>query len=131
VRIVGFNQGGEDVLEKGKHVNLSVDFAKGYICKIFKVPVRADDENSDSSSSSSSISTKTFSPLEEIVVDCKTISGHSGGPCVNGEGKVIGILSRADRNDRQRCYLVPGSQLKKLVRNVKKIYDSGGRSKNV
>jgi hypothetical protein len=27
--------------------------------------------------------------------------------------------------------LVPGSQLKKLVRNVKKIYDSGGRSKNV
>jgi hypothetical protein len=110
VHIVGFNQG---LLEKGKHVNLSVDFAKGYICKMFQVPARGDDENSDSASS---ISIKTFSPLKEIIVDCKTLSGQSGGLCIDGEGKVIGILSRADKGEGHRCYLVPASELRKLVR---------------
>jgi hypothetical protein len=115
VRILGFNQGGEGVLEKGKHVNRSADFAKGYICKKFKAPIQSDDDNSETSSGS----TKTFSPREEIVVMCPTISGHSGGPCVNEEGVVVGILSRADPGDRQRCYLVPVSELRTLVRIAK------------
>ena len=114
VRILGFNQGGEGMLEQGKHVNRSADFAKGYICKQFKMA----DDNSSSSESSSSES--GFSPREEIVIMCPTISGHSGGPCVNDEGKVVGILSRADPVDRQRCYLVPSTELKTLVNKAKK-----------
>ena len=118
VRILGFNQGGEGILERGKHVNRSADFAKGYICKQFKI----DDDDSTSSNdddSTTSSSEHGFSPREEIVIMCPTISGHSGGPCVNDEGKVVGILSRADPVDRQRCYLVPTSELKILVSKAK------------
>jgi len=114
VRILGFNQGGEGILEQGKHVNRSADFAQGYICKLF----RPADDNSNSSDESSS-SMGEFSPREEIVTICPTISGHSGGPCVNDEGKVIGILSRADPVERLRCYLVPVSEIKILVSAAK------------
>jgi hypothetical protein len=117
VRILGFNQGGEGRLEKGKHVNRSADFAKGYICKQFKL--KDDDDNSDSEDDSSS-SGSGFTPREEIVIMCPTISGHSGGPCVSDEGKVIGILSRADPVDPQRCYLAPSNELKSLVNKAKK-----------
>lgn len=117
VRILGFNQGGEGVLEQGKHINRSADFAKGYIVKKFVAPPMSDDD----SSHSSDMSTKSmFSPREEIVVICPTISGHSGGPCVNNDGKVVGILSRADPGERQRCYLVPSSEIKDLVKKAKK-----------
>ena len=115
VRILGFNQGGEGLLERGKHVNRSADFAKGYICKQFKVSDDHSDGSLDSSSGGSG-----FSPREEIVVMCPTISGHSGGPCVNEEGKVVGILSRGDPVDRQRCYLVPACELKMLVAKARK-----------
>jgi S1-C subfamily serine protease len=115
IRVLGFNQGGEGLLEKGKHVNLSADFAKGYICKKFRPQV------SDDSSSSSDSSRSNFAPREEIVIMCSTISGHSGGPCVNDEGKVVGILSRADPVERQRCYLVPTSEVKLLVNKAKEI----------
>jgi S1-C subfamily serine protease len=112
VRILGFNQGGEGIFLEGKHINRSVDFARGYIVKSFR-SWKDDDSNSDSSMSSS------FAPREEIVVMCSTISGHSGGPCVNGEGKVVGILSRADPVERQRCYLAPSSELKILLQKAK------------
>ncbi len=58
-------QGGEGRLEKGKHVNRSADFAKGYICKQFKL--QDDDENADSDDDSSS-SGSGFSPREESVI---------------------------------------------------------------
>jgi hypothetical protein len=54
VRILGFNQGGEGVLEQGKHVNRSADFAKGYICKRFT------NLGSDDSSTSSKDDTCLF-----------------------------------------------------------------------
>lgn len=49
VRILGFNQGGEGLLEQGKHVNRSADFAKGYICKKFVAPPMSEDDSSHSS----------------------------------------------------------------------------------
>ncbi len=115
VRIIGFNQGGENLLEQGKHVNRVVDFAKGYICKNFKAP----QSHWDDSSSESSSSAMSWNPRQEIVVMMPTISGHSGGPCVNDDGRVVGILSRADPVDRQRCYLVPSVELKVLVNQAK------------
>lgn len=150
VRILGFNQGGEGVLEQGKHVNRCADFAKGYICKRF-TNMGSDDSSTSSKGSSSSLSlsgggsggrkestsTSTtatsgcstsigacFVPREEIVVMCPTISGHSGGPCVNDEGRVVGILSRADSVDRQRCYLVPTTEIKDLVNKAKIVLES-------
>lgn len=134
VRILGYNQGGEGVLEKGKHVNRCADFAKGYICKRF---TKVDDDDSSISSFGSSISksessvtgsvsnsSKCFIPREEIVVICPTISGHSGGPCVNDEGRVVGILSRADPVGRQRCYLVPTKEIRPLINEAKETIHS-------
>lgn len=117
VRILGFNQGGEGLIEQGTHVNRSADFAKGYIVKKFVAPAPMSD---DDSSHSSGISTSQFVPREEVVVICPTIAGHSGGPCVNNDGKVVGILSRADPGERQRCYLVPASEIKELVKKAKR-----------
>ena len=117
VRIIGFNQGGEGRLEIGKHVNRTSDFAKGYICKQFKM----EDDESTSSDDSSSSEEGALKPREEIVVMCDTIQGHSGGPCVNDDGKVVGILSRSDPANPQRCYVVPSSEIKILISQAKRM----------
>lgn len=111
--IVGFSKGGNGHIAKNEKVNRTADFAKGYIVRRFEAP-QNDDDSSDSDSHAS------FSPREELVIMCPTISGHSGGPCVSDEGKVVGILSRADPVDRQRCYLVPSSEIRELVNAAKR-----------
>ena len=60
-----------------------------------------------------------FKPRKEVAVICPTIGGHSGGPCVNQQGEVIGILSRADPADNQRCYISPASEWKALLLQAK------------
>lgn len=120
VRIIGFNQGGEGRLEKGNHVNRTLDFASGYILRLFEKPdVEKPDDESSSSDDSSSSEEGALLPRQEIVVRCNTIEGHSGGPCINDDGKVVGILSRSDPVDRQRCYLVPSSEIKILIKDAK------------
>jgi V8-like Glu-specific endopeptidase len=84
-----------------------VDFARGYVCKKFVT------------GEESGYLRHRFKPREEIVVICPTIGGHSGGPCVNQQGEVIGILSRADPAENQRCYLVPATEWKALVKKAK------------
>jgi hypothetical protein len=116
IRIIGFNQGGEGVIEPGSHILRSADMAKGYICRMFTAALSDDSDDSDSDSEGN-----TFSPREEIVAMCPTIAGHSGGPCVNQEGMVIGILSRADPVDKNRCYLVPATQLKLLLKRARNV----------
>lgn len=117
VRIYGFNQGGEGVFEQGSRVHRHVDVAKGYISGEFKVSATVSDDSS--SRSSDSDAPVGFVPREEIVVMCPTIPGHSGGPCVNEDGRVVGILSRADPVSRLRCYLVPYSELRALVKKAR------------
>lgn len=112
VRIIGYNQGGEGLLEIGHHVNRTLDFSVGYVCKKFFCPKSNEDENDES--------IVRFRPREEIVViQCPTIGGHSGGPCVNQEGDVVGILSRSDPAESQRCYVAPASEWMKLVKLAK------------
>lgn len=101
VRILGFNQGGNGLIGPGEELNRCADFARGYVVMKFAF------ENAEQSAS------KIFQPNSEIVVICPTIGGHSGGPCVNQQGEVIGILSRADEH---RCYLVPSSDWLPLVK---------------
>ena len=105
VRIVGYNQGGEGLLGPGVSLNRYIDFARGYVCKKFA----ASDEAADDQVR------HRFRPREEIVLICPTIGGHSGGACVNQGGEVIGILSRADPAENQRCYLVPTSEWRSLL----------------
>lgn len=110
VRIIGYNQGGEGLIGPGESLNRVLDFAIGYYVSTYPW---VDDGRSDR--------TERFKPNEEMIVMCPTIGGHSGGPCVNLQGEVIGILSRADSAESQRCYLVPASELKSLVSSAKKL----------
>lgn len=109
IRVLGYNQGGEGLLRTGTHVNRTADFSVGYVCKRFQCP--KDERNEED---------EFFRPKEEIVViRCPTIGGHSGGPCVNQVGKVIGILSRTDPTEAQRCYIAPSTEWEGLVRMAK------------
>lgn len=112
VRVLGYNQGGEGLREPGATLNRSIDFARGYVVRLFK--------NTVVHSEADKKVERSFEPNEELVVNCLTISGHSGGPCVNLHGKVIGILSRADPTENQRCYLVPSSELEIMVERAKR-----------
>ena len=110
VRILGYNQGGEGLMTPGMHVNRIADFARGYVVMKFHTNAEV-----------VSVKGGRFKPKAEIVVMCPTIGGHSGGPCVNQSGEVIGILSRADPTERQRCYLVPASSWRGMVKRAKQI----------
>jgi hypothetical protein len=110
VRILGFNQGGEGLLGPGESLNRYMDFARGYVCKKF------------ATGQDGGYLRHRFKPSEEIVVICPTIGGHSGGPCINQQGEVIGILSRADPAEKQRCYLVPSYEWRDLVKQAKNSY---------
>jgi Trypsin-like peptidase domain/WWE domain len=56
-----------------------------------------------------------YTPRKKIVLKCPTIVGHSGGPCVNQKGEVIGILSCADFTEKSLCYLAPTSEWIHLI----------------
>jgi len=107
IRIIGYNQGGEGLYGQNGHISLSVDIVGGNICRDFVAPLTV--------YSRSSAGGRTFSPKREIVASCLTIGGHSGGPCINSNGQVIGILSRADSTECKRCFLVPVSEIEPLV----------------
>jgi len=109
VRILGYNQGGEGLLGPGEHLNRTADFSVGQVLRDHEV----DEEGRQKMRSG-------YKPLKEIVVRLPSIGGHSGGPCVNDQGDVIGILCRADRVDKQRCYLVPVSEWMPLLEKSKK-----------
>jgi len=105
IRVLGYNQGGEGITGAGQVLNRTIDLAKGYICRLPEDHGHEDKDMLD---------------RKEIVAMCPTISGHSGGPCVNQNGEVIGILSRADPVDKQRCYIVPSSEFIPLVESARK-----------
>lgn len=94
IRILGFNQGGEGLIEPGDEINRRADFARGYVVMTF------------ASSDATEHMSKRFQPRSEIVVICPTIGGHSGGPCVNQQGEVIGILSRGKHSILVLIYLL-------------------------
>lgn len=125
VRVAGYNQGGEGILEIGRQLSGSADISHGYICRHFKTGMFDD----SLSSSSCSSHRDTFSPREEIVVTCSTIKGQSGGPFVNSEGKVVGILSRSDHVEGNRCYLVPATEIKPLVVNARAVCTKPGKGR--
>eukprot|EP00536_Pseudo-nitzschia_multiseries_P009630 jgi/Psemu1/288591/fgenesh1_pg.273_\ len=116
LRLIGFNQTGQGKYEKGKHVNRRADYKEGTIRGKWKTSDVDDYVESDSS-----MSTNEFLPQEAIKVDFRTYQnlGYSGGPCVNDEGGVVGILSSEHPED---CcsFLVPSKGIKSLLNKAEK-----------
>jgi GTPase SAR1 family protein len=109
IKILGYEQGGDGIMPPGARINRFCAFGKGYICQL-PYQLHNDDEN---------IGRMVFKPSSEIVAICPTIQGQSGGPCVNLQGEVIGILCRMDLNESQRCYISPASEWISLVVKAK------------
>jgi len=108
VHFIGFNQGGEGLRAAGEAINKNLDFTKGYV---FAPKIE---------SNGTTIPYMQL-PVAETVVYSHLIVGHSGGPCINQEGKVIGMVSRSDPFEEQRCYLVPCVDLRNLLRKARLI----------
>mmetsp|Transcript_15805 Transcript_15805/g.21175 ORF Transcript_15805/g.21175 Transcript_15805/m.21175 type:complete len:1452 (+) Transcript_15805:128-4483(+) len=131
VRILGYNQGGEGLFEKGEYIHNTLDVVRGYVSCLFENDINVNMVEKDGLVLDGQITPISllrepapvgiFSPRKEIVVRCPTIPGHSGGPCVNHDGEVIGIVSRADPVESERCYLAPSSELKVLMEKAKDV----------
>jgi serine/threonine protein kinase len=104
--LLGFNPGGEGI-------SPSVESVEGQICHHHNVP-----------RTTSRHYQHAFAPSTEIVVRCCAISGHSGGPCVNAYGKVVGMLSRSDPVELERSYLVPATEISPLIEKAKSLCSS-------
>jgi len=86
---------------------LNIDFVKGYVClPRLKYEPKFIDKH-------------CHQPTAETIVICATIPGHAGGPCIDREGNLIGMLTRKKSNNEHRCYLVPSCELKTLLRKAK------------
>ena len=106
--IIGFNQEWEGFDLSGK-VNRCIDLVKGYVCQHKKYEYKVELEKKH-----------RHLPTAETIVICETIPGHSGGPCIDHEGNVIGMSSRKSPNNGQRCYLVPSCELRTLLKKARR-----------
>jgi len=61
-----------------------------------------------------------FCPMAETIVNCSLTAGHSGSPCINSEGKVIGMVCRSDPYETRRSYLVPSKELRNLLKRARR-----------
>jgi len=161
VRVLGYNQSGEGLIPQGESVDNSPCFEIGHVSKKI-APRGASVGNSISPDFERGLDVSKqiaesrsrhqvflpqseipmqkhghpgepcFSPQSEIVIKCHTKPGHSGGPCVNENGQVIGIVSRVDPIEESRCYLAPAKLIANLLKKAKdKIKHPNGRTQKV
>jgi len=101
VRVLGFSQSGQNIVEEGTCLFRNVGCTPGVV-------VSRDEYDSK-------LGDGGFCPNKEIRVLCDTYCGESGGPCINQQGEVIGILSRSHPT---MSYLVPSSEWLTQVKRV-------------
>ena len=53
------------------------------------------------------------------IVTSLTLEGQSGCPCVNDQAQVIGILSQADRADKNKCFVVPTGEFIHIISDAR------------
>ncbi|CAB9499787.1 NADH dehydrogenase (ubiquinone) complex I, assembly factor 6 [Seminavis robusta] len=99
VRIYGYEQ------EEGAYINRGLSEVCGPIVQYREEEPRAGQPH-------------TFQPLKTVVVRAAANPGFLGGPCINEEGKLIGILSCADPDEKSRSCVVPLQEWLPLVRSV-------------
>ena len=102
VRLIGFSQGGVKIVPEGSYLFQNIGCLPGTV-------VGRNTYNFESTEGS-------YSPKKEISVYCETEVGESGGPCINEQGEVIGILSRGHST---LSYLVPASEWKGMLNRAK------------
>lgn len=96
VRIFGFEQGDDTV-------NRSMNSSRGYICQ-HRVENHVDQEP------------YRYRPPIRTIVMSRGKTGHTGGPCVNEQGEVIGLFSCADPLEKDtRSFVVPVSEWQDLL----------------
>ena len=92
VDIIGFNQKWQGFINSSGKVNLNVNFVYGYVSQPkFKYKLDFEGKNK-------------YQPKGEIIVICAAIIGHSGGPCINCKGNVIGMMCR--KNDKMNSVVI-------------------------
>eukprot|EP00979_Chaetoceros_neogracilis_P010855 scaffold2612_cov267-Chaetoceros_neogracile.AAC.48 len=116
VRIIGYNQEGEGIVRQGAQIDHNPCFAGGRVVKFCDNSHHDDLPMFDPQTSDRKL---FFCPQSEIVVQCKSKHGHSGGPAINDIGEVIGIVSRSDALEDDRCYLAPARLLHQLLKKAK------------
>lgn len=94
VRVIGFSQSGQNLLEEGAWLFRNVGCTPGVVVARDEYDFKTEEYG-------------TFCPTKEIRVACDTNVGESGGPCINQQGEVIGILGRGHST---MSYLVPSSE---------------------
>jgi len=107
VRVFGFNQGGHGIHQPGRYLNRVLDFSEGCFLWAFELPPDIGQRNN------------SFLPRKELLVFCPTNVGHSGRPCVNNIGEVVGVLNHSDPNNPRCSHLVPTAEFKELVQAAK------------
>lgn len=86
-------------------VNRRLNDVSGYICQKKSATASPEDRF-------------TFQPLKTTVVMADAKPGHFGGPCVNRQGEIVGILSSGDPDEDSRSFVVPVSEWADLVANA-------------
>uniref|UniRef100_A0A6S8I3D4 Serine protease n=2 Tax=Amphora coffeiformis TaxID=265554 RepID=A0A6S8I3D4_9STRA len=110
VYVLGYGQGDVGLRSPDEKIKRLMDVAPGRVCK--KLTVCSKEQNDS----------ELFKPQEEIAICtlASVIRGHSGGPCVNQKGHVIGIVSRDGKRNENVCYLSPTSAWLQLVKDAQK-----------
>ena len=88
-------------------MNTSLDCPIGRIRSLWSAPISTTLTRSLGSTNRKDRFTQFIK--KEIKVQGDTSFGHSGGPCCNFRGEVIGIVTRAE-DEHSNCYIAPSSE---------------------
>jgi Trypsin-like peptidase domain len=104
VRLFGFSQDGEGLFDPKSFLNCRLGVLFGNVSMLGKY------------GGATPIGPTNYVPHEEIKVSgTPAVPGHSGGPCINDSGEVVGILCRVDKDYRTVWYIIPCSQIRTLL----------------